>query len=58
MNNTTKEKYELAKKMLKGKIDVDEVVDAVFSFTHTNSGFGVCNSTLELLEDNARLVKH
>ncbi|MBE5944360.1 MAG: hypothetical protein E7258_05525 [Lachnospiraceae bacterium] len=26
MNNTTKEKYELAKKMLKGKIDVDEVV--------------------------------
>lgn len=26
MNNTTKAKYELATKMLKGKIDVDEVV--------------------------------
>ena len=25
MNNTTKAKYELAKKMLKGKIDIDEV---------------------------------
>lgn len=26
MNNTTKAKYDLAAKMLKGKIDVDEVV--------------------------------
>lgn len=26
MNNTTKAKYELATKMLKGKIDVDEVI--------------------------------
>ncbi len=25
MNNTTKQKYELAKKMLKGKIEIDEV---------------------------------
>lgn len=25
MNNTTKEKYELAKKMLKGKIEIEEV---------------------------------
>lgn len=25
MNNTTKAKYELARKMLKGKIDIDEV---------------------------------
>lgn len=26
MNNTTKAKYELAEKMLKGRIDIDEVV--------------------------------
>ncbi|MCM1273289.1 MAG: hypothetical protein NC225_10220 [Clostridium sp.] len=25
MNNTTKQKYELAKRMLKGKIEIDEV---------------------------------
>ncbi|MDE6025700.1 MAG: hypothetical protein K2G45_09630 [Lachnospiraceae bacterium] len=25
MNNTTKQKYELARKMLKGKIEIDEV---------------------------------
>ncbi len=25
MNNTTKQKYELARKMFKGKIDIDEV---------------------------------
>lgn len=25
MNNTTKQKYELAKKMLKGRIEIDEV---------------------------------
>ncbi|MGN0152057.1 MAG: hypothetical protein ACI39Q_06255 [Wujia sp.] len=25
MNNTTKQKYELARKMLKGRIDIDEV---------------------------------
>ena len=25
MNNTTKKKYELARKMLKGRIDIDEV---------------------------------